>query len=177
MAVLKINCENICDQSFSLPKPIMFYVLGNQKKNFIVFGKLSQTCKYFFAKCPAVIVHSFVIDDLAKALEIKKRVIAFSPEHFKKNESLQNLKKLWITQELWMFELPKPSEIISKIYKCDAWRLQLGCDLTITEFKFLIESGNVRDLGLYNSQIFYPKYVAVPVEEIFGFVPNAHHVL
>ena len=175
MAVVKINWDNVCDQRFPLPKPTMYYVMQN--RSFVVFDKLSQTCKYFFAKCPAVIVRSFVTAGIVRALEIKQRDIEFPSEHPKKNEYWQRLNNLWITQELWILDWPKPSEIISKIYKCDASRLELGCNLTVTEFEFLIKSGNVKDLSLHHSQIFYPNYVAVPVEEIFSFVPNAWKVL
>uniref|UniRef100_A0A914PGP3 Homing endonuclease LAGLIDADG domain-containing protein n=1 Tax=Panagrolaimus davidi TaxID=227884 RepID=A0A914PGP3_9BILA len=127
-------------QNWSLPNSIIYYILKNPSTS-KVYQKLIQSCKYFFAKNPILIINE------------KLYIAILSYLHYPKPIDLKNISsKLWIKNEINISsrngdEGYRASRMIPKIFKCDAPRLILMKQ--IISFKELIFlASNVQKINL-----------------------------
>uniref|UniRef100_A0A914Y3Q0 Uncharacterized protein n=1 Tax=Panagrolaimus superbus TaxID=310955 RepID=A0A914Y3Q0_9BILA len=122
-------------QHFSLPYPIMKYILKNATPK--AWKKLIQTCKYFFPKNPVFPVYDLQADDNGKWHGDDGRINTNNP-----------VAKLWLYNILFAFHSGlSPTTISSLIPKLSNCSLKAvlftGQNLTWNEFQFLTSSGSI----------------------------------
>uniref|UniRef100_A0A914PLR8 Uncharacterized protein n=1 Tax=Panagrolaimus davidi TaxID=227884 RepID=A0A914PLR8_9BILA len=163
--------ENIIPQEFSLPKPLIRYILDCT--NDILLRKLHQTCKYIFHIKPTPICYSIQGDTMATSF-INEALLLNDIEHPPLNNYL-------LTNSLFAY-INNPfflsSTIIPSLSQCIAKYIKIGFQkLTFNELKFLIGSGNVESLDIFNSKITDEKNENVPLEDILKLVPKILYFL
>uniref|UniRef100_A0A914PWQ9 Uncharacterized protein n=1 Tax=Panagrolaimus davidi TaxID=227884 RepID=A0A914PWQ9_9BILA len=162
--------ENIIPQGFSLPKPLIRFILDCT--NEILLRKLHQTCKYIFLQKPTPICYSIESENTVTT-HFNKELLTFSyhtlPYEF--NNCL-------LTTSLLMNNLGQDwsylsSTIIPSLSQCIAKYVEIRHQsLTFNELKFFIGCGNVELLKLYCTPIKDEKNEMVPAEDIFQLVPK-----
>uniref|UniRef100_A0AC35GSJ3 Uncharacterized protein n=1 Tax=Panagrolaimus sp. PS1159 TaxID=55785 RepID=A0AC35GSJ3_9BILA len=160
--------ENIIQQEFSLPKPLIRYILDYT--NDIFLRKLHQTCKYIFLQKPTPICYS---------IDGPTETTSFINEALLLNDIKQPpLKNYLLTNSLFARNFGNinnnpfflSSIIIPSLSQCIAKYIKIGYQkLTFNELKFFIGSGNVELLEMFDSKITDEN---VPLEDVLKFVPK-----
>uniref|UniRef100_A0A914Q1E8 Uncharacterized protein n=1 Tax=Panagrolaimus davidi TaxID=227884 RepID=A0A914Q1E8_9BILA len=128
--------------------------------------KLIQSCKYFYAENPILVIENLRWEEEKEwlvSLNNDERPVDFS-----------NISpKLWITNE-FNVTLASPeniSSIVPKIYKCDANFFRLLHDvISYEDFSFL--SSNLEDIVLHNCIVKKDNASNVPLENLFAVLPK-----
>uniref|UniRef100_A0A914PWP7 Uncharacterized protein n=1 Tax=Panagrolaimus davidi TaxID=227884 RepID=A0A914PWP7_9BILA len=166
--------DNIIPQEFSLPKPLIRYILDCT--NDILLRKLHQTCKYIFLQKPTPICYSIEVPTETTSF-INEALLLNNIEHPPINNYL-------LTTSLFARNfgniLYNPfflsSTIIPSLSQCIAKYIKIGYQkLTFNELKFFIGSGNVELLEIFGSKITDGNNGNLPLEDIFKSVPKIRH--
>uniref|UniRef100_A0A914QNS5 Uncharacterized protein n=1 Tax=Panagrolaimus davidi TaxID=227884 RepID=A0A914QNS5_9BILA len=133
--------------------------------------KLIQSCKYFFAKNPILVVEDLWWDEEKEWLASLNN--GEGPVEFSKFSS-----KVWITNKFdATFTKPENvSLIIPKIYKCDANFSRLLYDVISYEnFSFL--SSNLKNIVFYNNVVKNENDETVPFEKLIAVLPKIKSIV
>uniref|UniRef100_A0A914QGE4 DUF38 domain-containing protein n=1 Tax=Panagrolaimus davidi TaxID=227884 RepID=A0A914QGE4_9BILA len=138
-----------------------------------VYLKMIQTCKYFFAKNPILVV---------------ERLLMFSDQDLRVehlgNNNLVDISsvahKFWIIRKFSNYFCDPVSNFVSfvipRFYQCDAKFLLLQKQiLTLNEFLFL--SSNVEDITLNCTTIKNEDDTVIAFEEIVKVIPKVKHII
>uniref|UniRef100_A0A914QI13 Uncharacterized protein n=1 Tax=Panagrolaimus davidi TaxID=227884 RepID=A0A914QI13_9BILA len=166
--------DNIIPQEFSLPKPLIRYIL--ECTSDILLRKLHQTCKYIFLQKPTPICYSIEVPTKTTSF-INEALLLNDIEHPPLNNYL-------LTNSLFARNFGNinynpfflSSTIIPSLSQCIAKYIKIGFQkLTYNELKFFIGSGNVELLEMFDSKITDEKNENVPLEDILKLVPKIRH--
>jgi hypothetical protein len=168
------NAKNlpVSPPSSNFPSDILKWMKENSKPKTAL--KLMQICKYFqHPEFPY-----FVMRQLQGSVSYGWRYQPLLFEIYENLdfESCQN--KLWITEELHIFDNHKSKMLLSllpKIAVCDVLILHLIVNnITFEQFKLLTAAGNVLELLLQETIIKNENDEIIPLENIFDDLPNLH---
>uniref|UniRef100_A0AC34FCI4 F-box domain-containing protein n=1 Tax=Panagrolaimus sp. ES5 TaxID=591445 RepID=A0AC34FCI4_9BILA len=164
---------NIISQEFSLPKPVIRYILDIS--NHALLRKLHKCCKYFFLKKPTPICYSIEVP--TKETKFNNEIVTLNP----KDTVSPPIKNYYLTTSLLAQNFGGKDEtrlflstfVIPQLSQCDAKYVKIGYQkLTFKELKFLIGSGNVEVLELFDTKIIGDNNEDVPLEDIIKWVPR-----
>uniref|UniRef100_A0A914P9S7 Uncharacterized protein n=1 Tax=Panagrolaimus davidi TaxID=227884 RepID=A0A914P9S7_9BILA len=154
-------------QSFSLPGPVILYMLKNA--NDLVLRKLFSSCKYFFVKKPIPICYR-----LQTGLETRFNNEMLTIE----NSANPNLflKNAYVTGSIDLHLLEANtsfiSSLISRLYFCKAKYIKIRYQqLSFDELKFFIQHGGVINLDI-NCKIKDADGDYIDLEKIMTCLPN-----
>uniref|UniRef100_A0A914Q8I2 Uncharacterized protein n=1 Tax=Panagrolaimus davidi TaxID=227884 RepID=A0A914Q8I2_9BILA len=153
-------------QSFSLPGPVILYMLNNA--NHRVLRQLFSSCKYFFVKQPTPICYR---------LETESK-IGFYNEMLLLDDSANPdlyLKNTYITGCILIsvFNTSFLSSIIPRLSCCEAKYVDIQFqNLSFDELKLLIQHGGVIDLCAVDCEIKDAEGEYIDLEKIMAFLPN-----
>uniref|UniRef100_A0A914QYU4 Uncharacterized protein n=1 Tax=Panagrolaimus davidi TaxID=227884 RepID=A0A914QYU4_9BILA len=156
-------------QIFSLPKTVMAYIIENANPN--ILRKLQKLCKYFFILQPHPVCHKFLrVEEESDELKFNGNSLQLPNNFYNKRNEIFNNKFILSNSFLVSKEL-----FLSKFYQCHAkyirlWSIHHG--ITIKEFTFLVEHGNVEVLQLSDAPIFNDDKSPVALEEILKLIPK-----
>uniref|UniRef100_A0AC34GXA4 F-box domain-containing protein n=1 Tax=Panagrolaimus sp. ES5 TaxID=591445 RepID=A0AC34GXA4_9BILA len=162
-------------QQFSLPKPIIAYLMENANSEHL--KKLYKSCKYFFSKLEIIIIDNIKIRKHYKKYLHNNYCLSVAPH----DPILAKLTSVWIVNEIDCFREYEDNlfipTLIPKIKKCTIKKITIiDDDLWINEFKLLTKSGNVEVLNLDGVNIIDPKCTLMPFEDVISYIPNANHI-
>uniref|UniRef100_A0AC34FMP1 Uncharacterized protein n=1 Tax=Panagrolaimus sp. ES5 TaxID=591445 RepID=A0AC34FMP1_9BILA len=154
-------------QNFSLPDSIMHYMAMNPK-NAEVYRKLIQSCKYFFAKNPIL-----VISDLRYSTNQWKTRVNGNWKNIRMDDISS---KVWITDSFnasTEHEIDKTvvASIISKIYQCNVKNLSL-CDEILSYDDIMVIAAGVEHLNFVHVTVKHGDGTVVPVEKLVEQFPR-----
>uniref|UniRef100_A0A914NZI2 F-box domain-containing protein n=1 Tax=Panagrolaimus davidi TaxID=227884 RepID=A0A914NZI2_9BILA len=161
-------------QDFSLPKPLIAYILDNSDHR--ILRKLFSSCKYFYFKKQTPICYSFrtgsEIIFNAESLTLKP---TSNQEFF--------FKDTFITGGIYLKYPFQPevtfiSNLIPRLYRCEAKYIKFyKQNMSFEELKFLIKHRGVVQLHLPNCKIMDEKENDfVSLEQIMAYLPNVKSV-
>uniref|UniRef100_A0A914PRX1 Uncharacterized protein n=1 Tax=Panagrolaimus davidi TaxID=227884 RepID=A0A914PRX1_9BILA len=163
-------------QDFSLPKPLILYILENA--NHRILRNLFKSCKYFFFKKPTPICYCLESGSAAKFNE-ENLILTFSgdDEKFIKNTYITTR----IDIRMYFFLNPLNTVISSLIplfSRCDAKYIYLvGQNLSFNDFKFLVSHGQVVHYHLTDGEIKDETNAYVDLEKIMKYFGNIEELL
>uniref|UniRef100_A0AC34GRK8 Uncharacterized protein n=1 Tax=Panagrolaimus sp. ES5 TaxID=591445 RepID=A0AC34GRK8_9BILA len=130
-------------QNFSLPDSVIYYMAMNPSSAH-VYQKLIQTCKYFFAKNPIIVLQCLHFIDDEWIICVGECKITKS--NGRKFDIEKISRKFWITHVLntGVDGQIAPPSIISKLYRCDIKHCLLHQQsITFDQLLFLASSADV----------------------------------
>ena len=173
---MSVNYVNAKRQRFSFCYSFMDYLVDNVTPKATI--NLFKSCKFLSAKLHRQITF---IRNLDMYIPVKEVIvdgydIALPPNN-DGFEYLSDKNKLWITGSLDLGDLEIPSQIFTKIVRCDLTELNISFALTVTEFKFLTKSQTISRLGIYDASVINADKSVVPVEEICQQLPKLRLIM
>uniref|UniRef100_A0AC35FBB3 Uncharacterized protein n=1 Tax=Panagrolaimus sp. PS1159 TaxID=55785 RepID=A0AC35FBB3_9BILA len=163
---------NVTPQDWSLPSPIIRYIISNA--NPTIYQKLQQSCKYFFFKNPLLFCYRFFFTDFHLD---SVQFIESSAECTTSSISTFRHKDLHITTVLNFYDRMSKTSlskvIQEKFFQCDAKFIDI-CDQDFSEkeFKFLVGHGNVEKIELWDCEILKENGQLMVTEEILALLPK-----
>uniref|UniRef100_A0A914P446 F-box domain-containing protein n=1 Tax=Panagrolaimus davidi TaxID=227884 RepID=A0A914P446_9BILA len=166
--------DNFLPQEFSLPKPLILYILENASS--YLLKKLNKTCKYLFLKRNFTIIDKLVIFDEITTDGFKESISGYNVTiHLSKLNRFKG--KLWITDKLCAYySAPNLSSIVDKIVKCDIKNLDVHENITFNEFIILTASGNIEKIDLQNP-IQYSNGTYLALDDLLLMIPKASNIV
>uniref|UniRef100_A0AC34G3G2 F-box domain-containing protein n=1 Tax=Panagrolaimus sp. ES5 TaxID=591445 RepID=A0AC34G3G2_9BILA len=156
-------------QVFSLPKPLVLYVLDHA--NHRLLRNLFNSCKFFFDKKSTPICYR---------LEESTSIKSYFDQETLMLKDVENLElflnKTHVTTSIecpYKQSMNFISNIIPRLSKCEAKYLNLcGQNVTFKELKFLIQHGGVLRLSITHGEIKEEKNELVDYVKIMEYLPN-----
>uniref|UniRef100_A0A914PK39 F-box domain-containing protein n=1 Tax=Panagrolaimus davidi TaxID=227884 RepID=A0A914PK39_9BILA len=171
--MLKFDSTNCFIQDFSLPSPIIRYLMINANPENL--KKLYKTCKYFYSEFQLNIVEDLILNNE----ELLDKPGPY--EIFLYNHQLDKLpNNLWLVRDLLIGDNLNLSQFFSKIVRCDLREIYIyvSTKFTLNEFKILTRSETVKevfiDMPIYIS---YEGDEKVPLEDILSCVLSAYRIV
>uniref|UniRef100_A0A914PXA2 F-box domain-containing protein n=1 Tax=Panagrolaimus davidi TaxID=227884 RepID=A0A914PXA2_9BILA len=139
--VNKFTFENASIQQPPFSSSIMSYIFTNLKAREYV--KLKMCCKCFLNLLSKQVIHRIEIDDEPKDFYRNNLRLLYNDEYFPK------MKNLWITTSMSISVQSVLNELIPRIACCEVKFITMfHQNLTMKEFNFLTDSGNVELLHM-----------------------------
>uniref|UniRef100_A0AC35GCI3 Uncharacterized protein n=1 Tax=Panagrolaimus sp. PS1159 TaxID=55785 RepID=A0AC35GCI3_9BILA len=156
------------NQKFPLKNPVITYILENAHHS--ILKKLHHTCKYFYHRKGTPICYKlklkhwktefcdeslkisdgcmrhhnlrFTTHDLPLLKQYSTRLGIHSTRNLEKR--LKLLENMYVTTTFNAIDVSQNflSNVITRLYRCDAKYIYINCKLTINELNFLLQSGN-----------------------------------
>uniref|UniRef100_A0A914PJG2 Uncharacterized protein n=1 Tax=Panagrolaimus davidi TaxID=227884 RepID=A0A914PJG2_9BILA len=156
-------------QYFSLPRPIILYMLENANDR--VLRQLFYSCKYFFVKEPIPICHRLVIETESETgfnNEMLTLVDSANPNFYLKNTYITGS----IDVDIRVSNTSFISSLIPRLSCCEAKYVHLcNQNLSFDELKFFIQHGGVIDLSI-GCEVKDANGDYIDLEKIMAFLPN-----
>ena len=164
-------------QRWSLPLPIMQYLLDNPRP--FIFGKLQQTCKYFFNKNSTLFCRRYLFDGDENPKPPK--FVGHSVQVSSLDSIPEATKRLYITTSLKVRDEDSDTTLSHLLnnyfYRCDARFIDIGHQLlTETEYQLLVGHGKVEKLVLHHTDIVKNDGVFMILEEVLEALPNVKSI-
>ena len=163
----------LVSQTFSLPKPLMYYISKNA--NSAVYFKLYKSCTYFFLQEKRPICHGFFINfDYGNDLVFYDHTIILKSSHL--NDMV--LKNLTITNT-FSIHSRRPTaflELLPKLHLRIKHLILIFQDFGLTECNFLV-SLNLESIQLDKVKIFINKNEIMNAEEIIEKFPTCYSIV
>uniref|UniRef100_A0A914Q8U8 F-box domain-containing protein n=1 Tax=Panagrolaimus davidi TaxID=227884 RepID=A0A914Q8U8_9BILA len=172
--MLKFDSTNYFKQDFSLPSPLIRYLMINSDSENL--KNLYKTCKYFYSKLQINIIDYICLEDVENFEKdpLGPHDIELLNHHLDK---LPN--NLWLAGNILLANDINISQFFSKIARCDLFKITLALDtkFTINDLTFLTRSGNVKEVTIYHT--IYSSNDSdekVPLEDILSHLSNADFI-
>uniref|UniRef100_A0A914QQC6 Uncharacterized protein n=1 Tax=Panagrolaimus davidi TaxID=227884 RepID=A0A914QQC6_9BILA len=167
-------------QDFSLPNPLINYIILNPTKYSNSYQKLLESCKYFYGKKAFLMVQQMIHVNSTKWFfkhPWASKIKAYANPKFGEDgfDVLKLNEKLWILKNLHIESNDSPnaaSLLTPKIYRCDVKILELRTQkLSLNEFKIFCQ--NVEKCILRESFVTDEKgHIEIPFETVLESMPN-----
>uniref|UniRef100_A0A914PSB8 Uncharacterized protein n=1 Tax=Panagrolaimus davidi TaxID=227884 RepID=A0A914PSB8_9BILA len=153
-------------QSFSLPGPIILYMLKNANDR--VLRQLFSSCKYFFVKNPTPICYRLETGSETRFNnEMLTLVDSANPNFYLKSTYITGCIRIFVSNTSFL------SSLIPRLYSCKAKYIKIRYQqLSFDELKFLIQHGGVIDLFANDCEIKDANGDYIDLEKIMAFLPN-----
>ena len=153
-------------QRFSLPKPVMLYVVRCQIGR--IQQKLRQTCKYFYKLNPMYIVGDLLFGRSGAERNPKKDALSFE-----KVDDMEVIDAVTNKIHLHRFD----PNIMSKIKCCEAKEVHLGvCEISLEHFHYLTRSALVKRWLSPFAYIMDDEDLLVSIAHLLTFLPHAEDI-
>ena len=175
-AILDKKCGILFDPShssaqvFALPKTIMVYL--TQNLSIKIYGKLIETCKYFFyVKQIVPVWYLGVVNYLGEPSLFHGNSIYL---HVEREISFKH--KIWLGNAA---DFRGSLKLMDKIYQCDIKYLYItSVNMTFQEYETLVKSGNIEYISIFQTIITTPANEGiVTLERLMERLPNASKML
>lgn len=165
---MMFKTDKMIAQKFSFSDPIISYIFDTVDGKGM--KKLQKCCKYILFKKRVIILDSLESSEFHVSQEIHGYNLSFPPNP----ESLNFFEtcNIWLLQHLFLYGIPNPSKIISKIQRSDVSSLELEGTISMKEMQLLLKSGNVTYFSLANP-IYHCDGSVVRPEELLALMPKA----
>ena len=159
----------VTHQSFSLPFPMMSQIYYH--RSVILHTKLIQTCKYFYAKNPVVVVK--YVDIVNKKYVLNQREEYVSVDY----EKLPC--KLWITEQVTIAELPNNwSLFLTSIFRFENSYMQFNVGrIPFSVLEKVSEKGTFCDFDIHNYDVTDNENRLVPIEKVIQLFSTTNDVM
>uniref|UniRef100_A0A914PWR4 Uncharacterized protein n=1 Tax=Panagrolaimus davidi TaxID=227884 RepID=A0A914PWR4_9BILA len=153
-------------QKWPFKYSLINYITMNPS-NSKAWQKLIQTCKFFFAKNPVLVIE--------KLSSIFGREWRASLNGFEKDVNFASIhSKFWVTDQFFSFYF-SVSSVISYLYQVHAKTLKISKQ-TILYNDYLFISSKVEDIDLYQVTVKKEDGTIVPLEELVEVLPKIKEI-
>uniref|UniRef100_A0A914QJE7 Uncharacterized protein n=1 Tax=Panagrolaimus davidi TaxID=227884 RepID=A0A914QJE7_9BILA len=171
--IIKNASKNFVRQNFSIPMPIIRYMLTNgtvRQKNI-----LYETCKQLFLLQPFPICCNITFTEKRSN---KNCIIGQSLRLFRSPPP--KIGNLFLTKTLTI-DAPKSSTVLSKlickIAKCEIWSLDVvGQIISWKNLQFLLEAETIKHFSFIEGKIFANDENIIPIEDVIEALPVADKI-